>query len=538
MASLRIYLKEAFRWNYTLLDREVYIGRSRENHIVLPHPEVSRHQAVIQREGNQYIAVDRSGKGLKVNGNTSEKMFLKQGDLLRVGAFRLIFESDQPEDKPSDTMTWESTIDIPLQDRPNEKVGKCELVVVQGPDEGKRISIGNEVIRVGRSIRGNFPLSDKTISNVHLEIESTAAGIQVRDMGSTNGTRIDGRSIQSQTIEIDSEIRIGKTTLKISLEEVTLPVSHTSLGQLIGQASKMVEVYYLVRKGATSGAPVLIQGETGCGKELVAKEVHRLSPRAKRPFITVDCSSIPKDLIESELFGHEKGSFTSAIAQRKGAFELADGGTIFLDEIGELPIEMQPKLLRVLEEKHFKRIGGSELIRSDFRVISATNRWLDQEVMNGRFRQDLFFRLYVLPVFLPPLRERREDIPLLVAHFLKGKAVEVPKEVLDRLIRHSWPGNVRELRNVMERGVVMMEGNRLRSEDLLFLRSEKKGNDPMPWEKSDETPPPESLEEIEKQVIRRTLKSCEGDKKQVAKTLGIALSTLYEKIKRYRLDSD
>lgn len=402
MASLRIYLKEAFRWNYTLLDREVFIGRSRENHIVLPHPEVSRRQAVIQREGNQYIAVDRSGKGLKLNGNTSEKILLKQGDLLRIGAFQLIFESEQAEGKQGDTMTWESTLDLPQQGRLKEKPGKCELVVVQGPDEGKRILIEKGIIRIGRSRRGDFPLSDKTVSNVHLEVEKTPAGIQVRDMGSTNGTRIDGRIIQSQTTDIDSEIQIGKTTLKFFQEEEALPVSNTSLGQLIGEAPKMVEVYYRVRKGAASDAPVLIQGETGSGKELVAKEVHRLSPRAKRPFITVDGSSIPKDLIESELFGHEKGAFTSAITQRRGAFELADGGTIFLDEIGELPIEMQPKLLRVLEDKHFKRIGGSEPIHSDFRVIAATNRWLDQEVMNGRFRKDLFFRLNVLPVFLPP----------------------------------------------------------------------------------------------------------------------------------------
>lgn len=391
MASLRIYLKEAFRWNYTLLDREVCIGRSRENHIVLPHPEVSRQQAVIQRVGNQYVAFDRSGKGLKVNSTTMEKAPLKQGDLLRVGAFRLIFESDKLEDKPSDTMTWESTLDLPRQHFSRGNTEGCELVVVQGPDEGKCISIGKGVIRVGRSLRGKFPLSDKTVSNVHLEIESTASGIQVRDMGSTNGTRIDGRTIQSQTIEIDSEIQIGKTTLKISQPEERFPTSDTSLGQLIGKAPKMVEVYYLVRKAAASDVPVLIQGETGSGKELVAKEVHRLSPRTKRPFITVDCSSIPRDLIESELFGHEKGAFTSAIAQRLGAFELADRGTIFLDEIGELPLEMQPKLLRVLEEKRFKRIGGSEVIQSDFRVIAATNRWLDEEVMKGHFRKDLFF---------------------------------------------------------------------------------------------------------------------------------------------------
>ncbi|MEC4679028.1 MAG: sigma 54-interacting transcriptional regulator, partial [Nitrospirota bacterium] len=240
---------------------------------------------------------------------------------------------------------------------------------------------------------------------------------------------------------------------------------------------------------------------------------------------------------ESELFGHEKGSFTGAIGKRKGAFELADGGTVFLDEIGELPLDMQPKLLRVLEEKQLKRIGGGERIKSDFRVVAATNRWLDQEVLTGNFRSDLYFRLNVVPISLPPLRERREDIPLLVNHFLKGKSVHVPQAVLDTLIGHPWPGNVRELRNVLERGVVLMEENTLSMDDLLFFGAGKKGGAPMPWaENEGASAAPVSLEEVERQVIRRALKTHEGDKKAVAKELGIALSTLYEKIRRFKLD--
>ncbi len=536
MASLRIYLKDEFRWSYTLLDQEIHIGRSRENHVVLPHPEVSRHHAFIRKEGRQYVVLDESGRGLAVNDDNLEQAVLKDKDVLHVGVYRLVFESEVAADTPSDTMTWEPTLDLPVAGVTQVGNAKYELVVTGGPDESKRIAIGEKVIRIGRSSRSDLPLSDKTVSNLHLELESGSAGVHVRDMGSTNGTRVDGQKIQSLTVEVGSEIQIGNTTLKIFIEETTSPMASPSLGGLVGQSPKMQEVYKWIRKGAKGDVAILIQGETGCGKEVVAQEIHRLSDRSEGPLITIDCSAIPKDLIESELFGHEKGSFTGATGKRKGAFELAQGGTIFLDEIGELPLEMQPKLLRVLEEKQVKRIGGSERLKSDFRVVAATNRWLDQEVVKGNFRQDLYFRLNVVPISLPPLRERREDIPLLVRHFLKGKSIHVPQAVLAKLIDHPWPGNVRELRNVLERGVVLMEGNTLSMEDLLFFGAGKKGGAPMPWEESEAASAPVSLEEIEKQVIRRALKTHSGDKKAVARELGIALSTLYEKIRRFKLD--
>ncbi|MFQ5543088.1 MAG: sigma 54-interacting transcriptional regulator [Nitrospiria bacterium] len=534
MANLRIYLKEEFRWSYTLLDREIEIGRSRESHIVLPHPEVSRHHALIIKEGKQFIAIDRSENGLDINHNFTSKTVLNQGDVLHIGAFRLVFEAEDAGDMLSDTMTWESTVDLALSKRPKESDRKYELVVTSGPDEGKRIPLRKGLIRVGRSVRADFVLSDKTISNLHLEIETSASGPNIRDMGSTNGTCVNGQKIQSLILDLGSEIQIGETILKIFLEEGTLPVPSFPR-RLIGQSPKIEEIYRLIKKGSKGDIAILIQGETGTGKELVAQEIHRLSRRQEGPFITVDCSAIPRDLIESELFGHEKGSFTGATAQRRGAFELADGGTIFLDEVGELPLDLQPKLLRVLEEKQYKRIGGSERFISDFRIITATNRWLDQEVLQGNFRQDLFFRLYIFPIFIPTLRERRADIPLLVEHFLKGKWVTLPQEVLDLLMVHPWPGNVRELRNVMERAVVMMEGTTLKAEDLLFLSSEGKGSPPMFRGKNEHLQEAGSLEEIEEQVIKRTLEEHGGDKKAVARILGIALSTLYEKLRRYKM---
>lgn len=534
MASFRIYLKDEFRWIFTLLEEEVRVGRSRESHIVLPEPDVSRDHASVRREGKGFVLHDKSGKGLAVNDETLSEAPLRHGDVIRIGSYRLLFEAKEGEELFAETITRDPTLHLSSLNQPKGKpVLRCRVAVVAGPDKGKDFPLASGTTKIGRGGRNDLILSDPAVSSFHLEIELKAAGIQVRDMGSTNGTRIGGQRIQNSTVEVGSELQIGQTKLKIVFEEPTEPLVPPSLGRLIGQSAKMSDVYRMVRKGAKGEVPVLIQGETGCGKELVAQEIHQLSARAQGPFITLDCSAIPKELIESELFGHEKGAFTTAVSQRKGAFELARGGSVFLDEIGELPLEMQPKLLRVLEERTFKRVGGNEMLRSDFRIIAATNRWLDQEVFEGRFRQDLYFRLYVLPIFLPPLRERKEDIPLLISHFLKGKPVRVPPATLEKLAAHDWPGNVRELRNVIERGVVMMEGETLHPEDLLFLQPSGRQGPPMPWEEQKKSGG--SLDEIEKQVIERTLKAQGGDKKAAARILGIALSTLYEKLKRHRI---
>ncbi|NKE70738.1 sigma 54-interacting transcriptional regulator [Candidatus Manganitrophus noduliformans] len=536
MPSLRIYLKDEFRWVFTLLEKEIRIGRSHENHIVLPQPEVSRQHAFLRRDGKKFIVEDKSGRGIDLNFQTVTEAPLRHGDVLRVGSYRLIYELDEHEEPFTETITREPTLNLPGAARQKEKgIVRCQIHIVSGPDEGKVFPLPEGVTRIGRSGRNNVVLSDPSVSGLHLEIEAGPSAIQLRDLGSTNGTRINGQRIQSSVAEIGSEIQVGQTKLKIHPEEPTEPIAPPSLGRLIGQSPKMQDVFRMIRRGAKGEVAVLVQAETGCGKELVAQEIHRLSPRAQGPFITLDCSAIPKELIESELFGHEKGAFTTAVAQRKGAFELARGGTIFLDEIGELPLEMQPKLLRVLEERTFKRVGGNETLRSDFRIIAATNRWLDQEVLQGRFRQDLYFRLYVLPIFLPPLRERKDDIPLLIEHFLKGRSVQVAPSAMEKLLAHTWPGNVRELRNVIERAVVMMEGSLLSPEDLLFLQAPEREGPPMSWEDQKTTPPTGSLEEIEKQVIQRTLKTHQGDKKAAAQVLGIALSTLYEKIKRHQI---
>jgi DNA-binding NtrC family response regulator len=275
---------------------------------------------------------------------------------------------------------------------------------------------------------------------------------------------------------------------------------------------------------------VLIQGETGTGKELAAHAIHRHSRRAAAPFIVFDCGAVAPNLIESELFGHEKGAFTDAVKSRQGAFELADGGTLFLDEIGELALSLQPKLLRALDQHEVRRVGAEQPVKVNVRAVAATNRDLEKEVKAGRFREDLFYRLSAVSISLPPLRKRREDIELIASHLLTGISAEGKKltglspEAAAALAAYSWPGNVRELKNVLERASALSDGKRIEVRDL-FLTGKKTS--------TLEGLSGKTLEEIEKAAIHATLTSVSGNKTETAKLLGIAYSTLYEKMKKY-----
>jgi two-component system response regulator HydG len=286
---------------------------------------------------------------------------------------------------------------------------------------------------------------------------------------------------------------------------------------------------------------VLISGESGTGKELVARALHRLSRRAHGPFIKVNCGALTETLLESELFGHEKGAFTGAIKQKLGRFELADGGTLFLDEVGDVPPAMQVKLLRALQEQEFDRVGGEAPIKVDVRIISATNKDLDAEVAAGRFRQDLFFRLHVLPLRLPPLRERREDIPLLVQHFIAKLAPRTNATVrtiadaaLGRIMAYHWPGNVRELENAIEQALVFAEGDAIGPAALpAFLSG---GGDEERLEVPRELSLPEILDDLERQLILKAYAKAAKVKTETARLLGIKTSALYYKLEKYGIE--
>lgn len=300
---------------------------------------------------------------------------------------------------------------------------------------------------------------------------------------------------------------------------------------IIGKNEKMQDVYQLITTVAKTSATALVYGETGTGKELVAEALHNLSPRKNKPLIKVSCSALSETLLESELFGHEKGAFTDAVSRKIGRFEISDGGTLFLDDVDDIKPEVQVKLLRVLQERKFERVGGTETLRVDVRLIAASKRNLLELVKEGKFREDLYYRLNVVPIYLPPLRERKDDIPLLVNHFIeKNKSTkDISPKTLQRLAWHDWPGNVRELENVIERIVTLSDKKEITPSDLpSFLRETEK--------KAQIKPIQDIVKESEKSHILKVLARTKGRKKEAAKILGITPKTLWQKIKEYGIE--
>jgi DNA-binding NtrC family response regulator len=330
-----------------------------------------------------------------------------------------------------------------------------------------------------------------------------------------------------RSLEIDQENRILREQLR----------TRPGFGGLIGISPKMQRVYRLVEKVSQHNYPVLILGESGTGKELVARSIHFMGPRQNKPFVPVDCSSLVPTLIESELFGYVKGAFTGALHAKMGLMESAGSGTMFLDEIGDLPVDLQAKLLRALQEKEVKPVGSTERVPISTRVIAATHRDLESAVRQGQFRQDLFFRLNVVQIKLPPLRERKSDIPLLVNSFLEkfsdvnGNVRAISEEAMSRLISYDWPGNVRELENAIERAVALGSGPILHVGDLPSSLQYGTGERTL---QSDELLP---LEELERRAILRALHEAGGDKLAAARLLGIGKTTLYRKLKQYETES-
>ena len=304
---------------------------------------------------------------------------------------------------------------------------------------------------------------------------------------------------------------------------------------IISKDSKMQVIFQLIEDIAPTDATVLIQGESGTGKELVARAIHEQSPRKDKPFVVIDCSAYPTTLLESELFGHEKGAFTGAVRQKSGRFEQANGGTVFLDEIGEIPLSAQIKLLRVLQTQSFERLGGEKTLTVDIRIIAATNRNLLEEVKAGQFREDLYYRLNVIPLQLPPLAKRRNDVPLLAEHFLRRFALVHRKtidsfspETMRVLLDHPWPGNVRELENTIEHAVVLAKGPRIETAHLpAALRTANAS--PTPVDRSS------TIVQHERKLLKETMEACGWNKKKAAQRLGISRSTLYEKLRKYEI---
>jgi len=360
------------------------------------------------------------------------------------------------------------------------RLKRGRLIVIEGPDQGRELSVERARVTIGRSLICDLVLADKAVSGTHCEIIANEKGVLLKDLGSTNGTTINDLRIREVWIRPGTVIRAGQTSLRYEAGEgeVEIDLSHDErYFDLIGKSVRMREIFAVLSKVAPSDLTVLVRGQTGTGKELVARALHSGSRRKEQPLVVQDCSAIPENLIESTLFGHERGAFTGATDRRKGSFEQADGGTIFLDEIGELSLALQPKLLRVLENREVKRVGGEKTIPVNVRVVAATNRDLRAMVNEGTFREDLYFRLSVVTVELPSLAERPEDVQLLAETFLEEFSkrrfpgedgrLTISKGAMARLKSYPWPGNVRELRNTLERAAFLADQSELTVKDLM-----------------------------------------------------------------------
>ncbi|MBI4862149.1 MAG: sigma 54-dependent Fis family transcriptional regulator [Candidatus Riflebacteria bacterium] len=426
------------------------------------------------------------------------------------------------------------------------RIGSIVWTVVEGPQKGAELKVEGDHATLGSADDNTIALFDPTVSRHHAEILSVGEGLLVRDLGSRNGTFLDGTRVKEAFLTPASRLRCGSTTLTFCEQTDDLAVGPTdeeSFGDLLGRSLAMRQLFGVMRRVALTEMTVILWGETGCGKELAARAIHEASRRSGGPFVVLDGATVDRELVSSELFGHEVGAFTGAATARAGAFEQAQGGTLFIDEIGELPLELQPKLLRVLERREVKRLGGTSTLKVDCRVIAATHRDLPGMVRAAAFRQDLYYRLAQVVVRIPPLRDRVDDIPFLALRFLEAIRRESPGTperfapgALDLLSASDLPGNARELKNIVERAAMLATSSEIGRADLAAL-SFPTGT-PGPASSADSRDPAPrggSLEEIEREAIEEALAKHGYHRGKTASALGISDTTLREKIRRYGL---
>ncbi|MDB4965016.1 MAG: polymerase sigma factor 54 [Myxococcales bacterium] len=424
-----------------------------------------------------------------------------------------------------------------VEEVPSFSVEALSLAVIAGPDTGRMINLDPGRYVIGKNRDCALALVDATVSRHHLELEVDQWGVVVRDLDSKNGSFYHGARFQQVVLGAGAVITIGSTQMRFlrrTNRVPTPPSERESFGRLMGRSLVMRELFTILERVSRSSAPVLIEGETGTGKELCAEAIHQASGRADGPFAVCDLAGVPRTLIESELFGHVKGAFTGASADRVGAFETAHRGTVFLDEIGELELDFQPRLLRALENSSVRRVGSPAYRNVDVRIVAATNRDLAQEVASNSFRADLFHRLAVVRIRLPALRERKEDIPLFVEHFLAGTDVRMAPATLALLQEYDWPGNVRELKNVIASSVALTPaGGVLEPENLgLSITQSSVAVDSDSYHDAKHR----LIEAWEKSYVRRVLDEAGGNVSQAARRCGLGRAYLHRLIRRYDLD--
>jgi transcriptional regulator with GAF, ATPase, and Fis domain len=435
-----------------------------------------------------------------------------------------------------------STRDARAEDVFRVQLQGASVEVVEGADAGLSVPLLASGALIGSGVACDVRLADPLVSRRHLQLHAEAHGVRVIDLGSRNGTFMAGVRIGEVTLAQDAMLSIGDTTLAVRIGRDLLDLAlspRSRFGEAIGHSEAMRHVFTLLEHAAQTDATVLLEGESGTGKDVLATSLHQKSARHEAPFVVVDCGAIPANLVESELFGHERGAFSGAIATRLGAFELAQGGTVFLDEIGELPLELQPKLLRVLESKSFRRLGGTRVIEVDVRVVAATSRCLREAVRSREFREDLYYRLAVILVRVPPLAHRREDVLPLAEAFLRRTTgrddVQIPEDLARLLHAYSWPGNARELRNVVDRFATFQ------SADVKLLFGEHKdsaasasfvpvGIEQLPYHEAKRR----LMDHFHRTIITRALERAGGSVPKAAELLGLPKTSVYRMLQNLR----
>jgi two-component system response regulator GlrR len=526
--SLRFFKDNELLMEYRLSPGRTTLGRADSCDVALPGETISRLHCIVQGRGDSWALLDKSRHGIQIKGKRiEERTDLADATRFELGPYQVDFQLESREAAPTAAQERDMSHELIHTWGDEVAVEQAVLVVEEGALPGHRVTLVSNRVSVGGE-GSMIELGDPGLLSNHCWLTVSRGRVMLES--GQGAAWLDGSRVRGITpLYADECFRIGSSLLRVERNQDEELPFFKRFGEMVADNQEMTRLFGVLRRMAGHHYTVLIVGESGTGKELVARGIHDHSPRADRPYIALNCGAISPQLFESELFGHEPGAFTDARKRKDGAFHEADGGTIFLDEIGELPESAQAKLLRTLETGEVRRVGANLAQHPDVRVIAATNRDLAADVASGRFREDLFFRLAVLSVRIPPLRDRPDDLEALSGTLCRKLHPEafVTPDAMEILREHSWPGNVRELRNVLTRAYVM-GGTRIQSEYLSFHLLETNPTAPAPVPVAGQT-----LKDTERQTLERVLRRHDQNRSAAARELGIARSTLLYKMKKH-----
>ncbi len=540
-AMLEFHREGRAQFRVRLSRSETLVGRGDRCDVTLPEEHVSRVHFVVRRVGGGFALQDRSRNGTFLNDAAVDEAPLRAGDRIQLPPWEIRFTAGESPRVP-ETVVRDLVNPMPVVSTTAASdsmlVEAGELVVREGPAAGERYVIRKPEVRVGSDPACDWVLTGD-LAPRHFRVRLDGARYEVEPDSPDEPLQVDGRPVDGAAeLPVGARLRAGSTEVELRTrthDDPVRPLGSERFGEMVGRSPVMRVLFHRILRVAPHDVPVLVLGETGTGKELVARALHEHGPRSCGPFVAVNCGALPGELVESELFGHVKGAFTGATADRAGAFREAHGGTLFLDEVGDLAPETQVRFLRVLETHAVRPVGSDREEPVDVRIVAATHKQLADEVRSGAFREDLFFRLAVMTLLLPALRERREDVPLLARYFLETQLVDrrlALSEAAERmLVEHPWRGNVRALRNVIIRAALLCEGDEIGPEAIQFDPVPGERPEPMLGMRPDEVAG--ALERAEREAIEHAIAECGGNKTAAARALGIAKSTLHTKIKKF-----